>query len=152
MSKCVGRKIFSLNYLFASFFGAFMIAGAFAYYNYKFSQYKFINFEKLVFYKKADIFSPKDDKYTILMYSSKKDDVNTLIKKTKHNFPILAIDMQQEKREGDEKNVIFVTSGVNTLIAFIQRFNIFKLPCIFEIKKQNKYLYKQDSKIINLKG
>ncbi len=129
-----------------------MIAGAFAYYNYKFSQYKFIDFEKLVFYKKADVFSPNKEKYTVLLYSSKKDNLNKLIKATKSDSTILAIDMYQNRRNGDEKNTIFVTSGINTLIEFIQRFNIFKIPCSFELKKQNKHLYKQNSKITNIKG
>jgi len=53
-----GRKLFSLNYLFASFFGALMIAGAFAYFNYRFSQYKFIDFGRWIYYQKSDIFIP----------------------------------------------------------------------------------------------
>ncbi len=138
--------------MFASFFGAFMIAGAFAYYNYKFSEYKFVDFEELVFYQKADIFSPDKDKYTVILYSSKKDNIQKIVKKIKTDSTILAIDMYQNKRDMGNKDLIYVTSGINTLIAFIQRFNIFKLPCAFNLKKQNKRLYKQDSSILQLKG
>ncbi|MDA7848242.1 hypothetical protein N8972_02005, partial [Sulfurospirillum sp.] len=57
-----GRGQFSL--VFASFFGAAMIAAAFAYSNYRYSEYKFLDFEKSIFYTKQDIFSPKHDTYT----------------------------------------------------------------------------------------
>ena len=53
MSSARGRRQFSL--IFASFFGAAMIAGAFAYSNWRFSEYKFIDFSKLIFYTKKDI-------------------------------------------------------------------------------------------------
>lgn len=142
-----GRRAFSLNYLFASFFGALMIAGAFAYYNYKFSEYKFVDFEKLVFYEKADVFKPKSDEYTVLVYSSNRADINQTLSKIKHNFPILAIDLHQSKRDGQKKDVIFVSSGINTLLKFIQRFNIYQVPTAFYIKKQNKHQYKQNSPI-----
>lgn len=147
MAKLKGRRTFSLNYLFASFFGALMIAGAFAYYNYKFSEYKFINFEKMVFYKKADIFFPEYEQYTILLYSSRKDDISKLLSKIKQKPKILAIDMFQEKRKGENENIIFASAGINTLLRFIQRFNIYELPCAFKIKRHNKYLYKQNSPI-----
>jgi len=35
-----------------------MIAAAFAYFNYKFAEYKFINFNDFFFYEKNDIFIP----------------------------------------------------------------------------------------------
>ena len=69
MLKGLGkRKISSFTYVFASFFGAFMIAGSFAYFNYKFSEYKFINFNKIVLYSKSDIFEAKDDYYIMIIY------------------------------------------------------------------------------------
>ncbi|NPA81907.1 MAG: hypothetical protein GXO31_04810 [Epsilonproteobacteria bacterium] len=144
-----GRKLFSLNYLFASFFGALMIAGAFAYFNYKFSEYKFIDFEKWIFYKKKDIFTPKNEKYIVLVYSSNQTDPKTLLKKIKSDLPILAVDLYQ-KRKKEEKNVIYITSGMNTLLKFIQRFNIYEVPSVFIIKRSKKTLYKQDSGINTL--
>ncbi len=142
-----GRRTFSLNYLFASFFGALMIAGAFAYYNYKFSEYKFIDFEKLVFYKKADVFHPKNDDYTVLLYSSNQSDLDEILPNIKKNFPILAIDLHQSKREGKVKGVVFVSSGINTLLKFIQRFNIYEVPSAFYLKRQNRRQFKQNSPI-----
>ena len=41
-----GKSLFSVTTVFASFFGAALIAAAFAYFNYKFSEYKFIDFGK----------------------------------------------------------------------------------------------------------
>ncbi len=47
-----GKSLFSLSTLLASFFGAVMVAAAFAYFNYKFSEYKFIDFKEWIFYEK----------------------------------------------------------------------------------------------------
>jgi len=52
------RSLFSFSYVFASFFGAAMIAAAFAYFNYKYSQYKFINFKEMILYTKSQLFVP----------------------------------------------------------------------------------------------
>ncbi len=149
MKRKRGRKLFSLNYLFASFFGALMIAGAFAYYNYKFSQFKFFNFKDNIFYQKKDIFVPKEEKYTVLIYSSNMSNADKLIKKIKTKNKILAIDLYQQ-RFVTKDNTIFITSGMNTLLKLIQQFNIYNIPVVFDIKKFNKVQYKQDSKIVGL--
>jgi len=149
MKRKRGRKLFSLNYLFASFFGALMIAGAFAYYNYKFSQFKFFNFKDNIFYQKKDIFVPKEEKYTVLIYSSNMSNADKLIKKIKTKNKILAIDLYQQ-RFVTKDNTIFITSGMNTLLKLIQQFNIYNIPVVFDIKKFNKVQYKQDSKIEGL--
>jgi len=144
-----GRRIFSLNYLFASFFGALMIAGAFAYYNYKFSQFKFFNFKDNIFYQKKDIFVPKEQKYTVVIYSSNMTKPDKLLKKIKTKNKILAIDLYQ-KRFDENNKTIFITSGINTLLKMIQQYNIYSVPVVFDIKKFNNKLYKQDSKMIGL--
>jgi hypothetical protein len=146
MSKKKGRKIFSLNYLFASFFGALMIAGAFAYYNYKFSEYKFFNFKDNVFYTKNDIFIPNKEYYTIIVYSSNMSDREKLTQKIKTKYKILAIDLYQQRFK-EENSTIYLTAGMNTLLKMIQNFNIYSVPVVFDIKKFNNILYKQDSKI-----
>ena len=149
MRERKGRKIFSLNYLFASFFGALMIAGAFAYYNYKFSQFKFFNFKDNIFYQKKDIFVPKEQKYTVVIYSSNMTKPDKLLKKIKTKNKILAIDLYQ-KRFDENNKTIFITSGINTLLKMIQQYNIYSVPVVFDIKKFNNKLYKQDSKMIGL--
>lgn len=141
-----GRSPFSLNYLFASFFGALLIAGAFAYSNYRFSEYKFIDFSKEIFYTKNDIFTPKDDAYTVVIYSSNMQDFSSIYPKLKKDNTILAIDMYQQKR-GEEGDVLFIGSGMNTLIGTVQRFNIFELPSAFRIKRFKNSQFKQDSMI-----
>lgn len=147
MASKIGRKAFSLNYLFASFFGALMIASAFAYFNYKFAEYKFIDFKKMVFYKKADIFSPKNETYTVVVYSSNRDDLKKVLPKLKTDSPILAIDLYQRNRSGEEGDIVYVSAGINTLLSFVQRFNIYEVPSLFRLKKNGAYLYKQDSPI-----
>jgi len=123
-----------------------MIAGAFAYYNYKFSEYRFFDFNQMKFYEKRDIFIPKAPKYTVLVYSSNMMPVQKVAAKLKKDNPILAIDLYQ-KRFNQEDSIIPVTSGINTLLKFIQRFNIYEVPCAFEIKRFKGSRYKQNSMI-----
>ena len=143
------RTRFSYNYLFASFFGAVMIAGAFAYYNYKFSEYKFFDFKQHTFYTSKDIFVPSHKAYTVLVYSSNMQDVKKLAKRLSKANPILAIDLYQ-KRLKEEDSIISISTGMNTLLKFIQRFNIYDVPCAFEIKQVKNELYKQDTMIEKL--
>jgi hypothetical protein len=138
--------VISLTYLFASFFGAAMVASAFAYYNYEFSKYKFFDFQETIFYQKSELFTPKDEKYTILVYSSNMQKVEDIAKNIKDDNKILAIDLYQ-KRFKEEDSIIYITSGMNTLLKFIQKFNIYEVPCVFEIVKQKKLKYKQNTRI-----
>ena len=69
MSEKRRGSLLPLTYIFGSFFGAAMIAVAFAYSNYRFSQYKFVDFAKLVFYEKSEIFTPKEPKMKQLWQS-----------------------------------------------------------------------------------
>jgi hypothetical protein len=126
-----------------------MVATFFFYYNYKFSKYKFINFEKIILYTKTDIFIPKKDKYTLILFSSKRDDLSKLIKKIKSPYPILAIDIFQTRKE--YKNAIYTTAGINTIIKIIQSLNIYEIPVALNIKRYNKLLYKQDSPLLIIK-
>ncbi len=146
MSKRRKGSPFSLSYLFASFFGAAMVASAFAYYNYEFSKYKFFDFKEIIFYQQSELFEPKDEKYTILVYSSKMHNSEDLIKKIKKDNKILAIDLYQ-KRFKEEDSTIHITSGMNTLLGFIQKFNIYEVPSVFEIVKFKNLKYKQNTQI-----
>ncbi len=144
-----GKGLLSLSTILASFFGAAMIAGAFAYFNYKFSEYKFINFKEWVFYEKRDIFTPTADKYIVVFYSSNKPNATKVIQEAKSKYPILAVDYYQNTVASTDK-IIFIKSGTNTLLKFIQRFNIYNVPTVFIIKKVKESLYKQDSMIRKL--
>ncbi|MEA2100568.1 MAG: hypothetical protein U9P72_10620 [Campylobacterota bacterium] len=126
-----------------------MIAAAFAYFNYKFSQYKFIDFKQWVFYEKRDIFTPKAEKYIVVFYSSKERDTMQQLSEIDLNLPILAIDYYNEVRP-NSKNTTFLRSGTKNSLNFIQRFNIYESPSIFFIKKHKDSLYKQDSMIRKL--
>ncbi len=144
-----GKSLFSLSTLLASFFGAAMIAGAFAYFNYKFSEYKFIDFNKWVFYEKSDIFKPKEQKYIVVFYSSREKGTMDKLAKIQLNIPVLAIDYYNQVRE-NTPNTTFLRSGTKTSLSFIQRFNIYESPSIFFIKRSKDSLYKQDSMIRKL--
>ena len=126
-----------------------MVAAFFFYYNYKFQTYKFLDFSKITLYTKNDIFIPKKNEYTLIIFSSKKDNLEDLVKKIKTSYPILAIDIYQTRK--DYKNIIYTTAGINTIIKIIQHLNIYEVPAVLNIKKFNKNLYKQDSKIIVIK-
>jgi len=144
-----GKSLFSLSTLLASFFGAAMIAAAFAYFNYKFSEYKFIDFKEWVFYEKSDIFTPTHDKYIVVFYSSKEKNTMKQLANTNLNLPILAIDYYNQVQQ-NSSSTTFLRSGTKNSLSFIQRFNIYESPSIFFIKKHKDSLYKQDSMIRKL--
>ena len=141
-----GKSLFSLTTIFASFFGAALIAGAFAYYNYTFSKFKFIDFKQFVFYKSSDIFIPDKERYIVVFFSSKEPYAVEKISKLKLKNPILALDYYNTKTKSID-NVTFLRSGTNTMLKFIQRFNIYDEPVVFVIKRVRKTLYKQESMI-----
>ncbi len=149
MASKGGKSLFSLSTLLASFFGAAMIAAAFAYFNYKFSQYKFIDFKEWTFYEKKEVFIPKEKRYIVVFYSSKEKGTMQNLAKINLNIPILAIDYYNSVRENSE-NTTFLRSGTKTSLSFIQRFNIYESPSIFFIKQHKDSLYKQDSMIRKL--
>ena len=144
-----GKSLFSLSTLLASFFGSALIAGAFAYFNYKFSQYQFIDFKKWTFYEKSEIFTPKEDKYIVIFYSSKESDTQDKLANIDLNIPIIAIDYYNTVRQNSTETT-FLRSGTKNSLNFIQRFNIYESPSIFFIKKSKDSLYKQDSMIRKL--
>jgi hypothetical protein len=138
------RKRNSFFYIFSSFFGALMVAAAFFYYNYRFSQFKFLDFSNEILYEKNAIFEPKVDEYTLLIFSSKISNIDTLLSKIDQKYPIIAIDVFQKRFE-NRKNVIFVTTGINRIIKIIQKLNINEVPVVVGIKRYNKNLFKQDT-------
>ena len=147
MSGARRKSPFSFTYLFASFFGAAMIAVAFGYYNYKYSQYRFINFKETILYTKSRIFEPKKDRYVVVVYSSHMGEITPSLEPLARQNTVLAIDLYQKRRENG-KGIVYATAGTNTLLKIIHRFHIRKVPSYFLIERQNdKGLYKQASKI-----
>ena len=126
-----------------------MIAAAFAYFNYKFSEYKFIDFREWIFYEKSDIFKPSAEKYIVVFYSSRDKNTMDQLAEIDLNLPILAVDYYNKVRK-NSKNTTFLRSGTKNSLSFIQRFNIYESPSIFFIKKSKETLYKQDSMIRKL--
>ena len=126
-----------------------MIAASFAYFNYKFAEYKFINFSEWTFYEKKAIFTPKEDYYIVVFYSSKIKGTYEKLRDANASYPILAIDYYQQTFD-NSKRTQSLRAGTNTTLKLIQRFNIYKSPTIFIIKKVKEKLYKQDSMIHEL--
>lgn len=144
-----GSGLFSVGTLLASFFGAGMIAIAFAYFNYKFQEYKFIDFSQWLVYEKGRIFTPDEERYLVVFYSSKQTGTVENLNKIRPKYKILAIDYYQQDFPSNP-NVTYVRSGTNTILKIIQRFNIYKTPSVFIIRKVKEGLYKQDSIIAEL--
>jgi len=109
-----------------------MVAAFFFYYNYKFSTYKFVDFNKITLYTKSDIFEPKKDTYYLLIFSSKISDLNSLIKKIPKDEPILAIDIFQQRKQYPK--ITYTTAGINTII----NLNIYEDPVVAKIKRYHK--------------
>jgi len=123
-----------------------MVASAYAYFNFKFSEYRFIDFDKYVFYGKEEIFTPKEDNYLLLMYSSHDKTHIQKIKDLKVEYKIIAIDIHQKRFKSDE-NISYVSTGINSAVNIIQKFNIYNLPSLLFIKKDKNIRYKQDSTV-----
>ena len=126
-----------------------MVAAFFFYYNFKFKEYKFIDFNKITLYTKNNIFTPKSNEYYLVLFSSKMENLKNILKQIPKDHPVLAVDFFQ-KRE-NYPNIIYTTAGINTIIKLIQYLNIYNVPVMLKIKRYNKNLYKQDSPLINLK-
>jgi hypothetical protein len=140
------RSILSLSYVFASFFGALMIGSSYAYFNYKFTKYNFIDFNQVTLWSKTDIFTPIKDEYIVVLFNSNNKIVLQKIKNLNRDYPILAIDINQKRFQSNDR-VIFVTSSMSNILQVVQKFNIYSVPSFFMIKRQNKILYKQDSSV-----
>jgi len=126
-----------------------MVAAFFFYYKYKFSTYKFVDFNKIILYTKTDIFEPKKEKYYLLLFSSRMSDLEKLKKMIPNDAPILAVDIYQNRK--NIPGIIYTTAGINTIIKIIQYLNIYEVPVVVRIKRFNKKLYKQDSPLEVLK-
>jgi len=98
-----GKRLFSVTTVFASFFGAALIAGAFAYFNYKFSEYKFIDFDEWTFYEKNDVFKPSEQKYLVVMFSSKDANTQEKLAHINAKYKVLAIDFYQNSFDNSPK-------------------------------------------------
>lgn len=137
---------FPLTSVFASFFGAFLVASVFAFNNYRFSKYKFIDFDSLIFYEKSEIFTPKDEKFLLVVFSSNMSNFKEILEISNKNLPVVAIDIFQ-KRLANEENLSYITSDINTILKLMNLLSITSLPSSVEVIHQDKKIYKQDSKI-----
>ena len=85
----------------------------------------------------------------LVFYSSKKAGTVENLNKLQPKYKILAIDYYQQDFPST-KHAVYVRSGTNTILNIVQRFNIYKTPSVFIIKKVKEGLYKQDSIIAEL--
>lgn len=150
-AKFGGRRLLPLTYIFGSFFGAAMIAVVFAYNNYRFSKFKFVDFSDLIFYQKSEIFSPTQQNYTLVVFSSAASNLDQILNQTERDFKILALDIAQKRPESNA-SVQHISSDINTILKLLFTLNISQLPSSVKLIHQKDKIYKQDSKILNLKG
>lgn len=142
-------SILAGTYIFGSFFGAFMVASAYAYFNFKFSKYRFIDFNNYTFYSKKDVFIPNKEAYVLLMYSSHSQGQLDKVKNLKVEYPIIAIDIHQKRFESNDR-VTYVTTGINSIINIIQKFNFYNTPTLLFIERDKGLVYKQSSQLNTL--
>ncbi|MGP1486022.1 MAG: hypothetical protein ACTTJC_08085 [Campylobacter sp.] len=135
-----------LTSVFASFIGAALVASVFAYNNYRFSQYKFVDFSSLIFYEMSKIFEPNDKEFLLVIFSSNQTNWREILKISNKNLNVVAVDLFQ-KRTTNEENLRFITSDINTILKLMNTLSITNLPSGVEMKLQNNKIYKQNSKI-----
>ena len=92
---------------------------------------------------------PTEEKYIIVFYSSRNKGSMEKLSHLNLHTPILAVDYYNQVAE-NSKNTTFLRAGTNTSLKFIQRFNIYRTPSLFFIKRIKETLYKQDSMIRKL--
>lgn len=130
------------------FFAAFFIAASFFYFQWSYTKFKTIDFQKNVFYGKGYIFLPEDDEYIVMMYNSKANDMMDLVAKIPHNdMKILAIDFYQNTNQDIKDNVIPLSAGMNTLLKVSHTFKITNLPVYFAIKRKQSSIFFQNTSI-----
>lgn len=140
----------SLLFLLSSFFGALFVATAYFYFDYRYSRFSSVDFNEIVFYGKENLFTPNEDRYTVYFFSSKMGEVEKRVANVESRYKILAIDIYQNRDFEDSENVLYVSSGVNSLIAFIHTFKIKQVPVLFELEKYRGSVYRQSSKLKEL--
>ncbi|MDQ7043021.1 MAG: hypothetical protein Q9M34_05755, partial [Sulfurimonas sp.] len=96
-----------------------------------------------------DLFTPTEDKYIVVFYSSREKNTMQLLSDINLTLPVLAFDYYNKVKE-NSATTTFLRSGTKNSLAFIQRFNIYESPSISFIKRTKDTLYKQDSMIRKL--
>jgi hypothetical protein len=149
---CAASIIRYKSLFFSSFVVAAMAASCFVYFNYKFSRFNFVNFSEWTFYTgDGETFSPKEEAYILLVYSSLQEDADGAITRIRNvkNLPIVAIDLAQNRKPSKD-GAIYVTAGINVLLNVVHRFHITRSPSVLLIERQNGFLYKQETLVEEL--
>lgn len=140
-------KLFGLT----PFFIILFVSAYFFYFQWSFTKFRYIDFEKSIFYGNGYIFSPDKDIYLVIMYNSKTDSffkLSSLI--NSRIVDIIAIDFHQETRQNSINNIIPVSTKSDTLLQLIHTFDINRLPIYFIIRRKNNMKFVQDSKIFDI--
>lgn len=130
-----------------SLVAVFFVTATYFYFNYKFSRYNYIDFNKIYLYSKQDIFKPKFDIYTLVIYSSKDmNGINDIESKIEYKYPVIAIDFYQTRYVFKHKIKSLIT-GTNTILSIVNDFDIEQVPAVLLIKRYKKDKFKQYSGI-----
>jgi hypothetical protein len=70
--------------------------------------------------------------------------IDEILPRVNKHDPIIAVDLYQH-RSAPSEGVVQISAGMNTLLPFVQRFDIYEIPAVFSITQQKDMLYKQDS-------
>ena len=142
-----GKRPFRV-YLFSSFFAAAMVAATYAYYDWTYSRFNTIDFSSWIFYDQQGVFTPDQDHYAVLVYSSRQDRGETLLTKFRTEDPVLLLDLSQSREPvaGGRQ----VSAGMNTLLQLINRFHITETPVVFSLEREHGNLYRQHSSLLPL--
>ena len=102
------------NLPLASFIAALLLAIYFFYFKWSYSRFNSIDFESSVFYGDKYIFSPSDDEYLILIYSSKTIDIESTKLSNEDGLKVIAIDLYQNTKLKISNNIIPLSASINT--------------------------------------
>ena len=124
-----------------------MVASVYAYYSHLYARFNSVDFSQWILYTgDGTLFEPTEERYVLLFVSSYQEPIDQILLRldNRENLPVLALDLSQS-RSPSQEGVIFVTSGINTLLNYVRRFQIFYVPTALVIERQSGSLYKQDS-------
>lgn len=118
--------------------GVIIAALAYYYYDSHYTRFVKVNFDDWVLYTNNALFAPKDERYLLVFYSSNVPEQEQFLKALPRSVDavIVAIDFAQNRDLVSTSDIIYVTSGINTLLHYTQHFRIRHVPTIVEVYKQ----------------
>jgi hypothetical protein len=124
-----------------------MVASVYAYYSHMYARFSSVDFEQWVLYTgEGEIFRPDQAHYVLLFYSSLQEPIDSTLQRLDNpeNLPVIALDLSQS-RTFTHDGIIYTTAGINTLLGYLNRFGIERVPTAIVLEHQEGARYKQGS-------